>query len=336
MWFDAPRRRPGVSVGRTFFTRIKAPEAAAFWWYLPLATGGLAAYESLYHWTLRLRDYRRLMRTRVWQSLSNAAASVGIGLVHSGPLGLLVGAILFQTAGAGNLARAVERRAEGRRWLDRTGWRIALRSARGYLAFAVFGCPAALLNTGGLLLPPLILTSLYGTEVGGAFSFAFRIVSVPMALVGTAVSQVFLAEASPLMADRAGEIRRLFHRLVRRLAPMSLALGLGGLVCPWAFPVVFGADWAQAGEFAALLAVTCAAQLMVSPLSNIAVLTRRQGSQLWLDAVRVTAVILSLWGSHKLGVSATGAVMAFAICMTLLYGAYFIFYARLARGLGSA
>ncbi|MCL4178125.1 MAG: oligosaccharide flippase family protein [Verrucomicrobia bacterium] len=316
-----------------FFAWLQVPEAADYWWFIPLATGGMAVYESLYHWILRLRDYRRLMRTRVWQSTSNAAASIALGLGQQGPLGLLVGGILFQAAGVGSLLRAVHAAPDTDSQPNPHPWRSAVRTAREYAAFALFGCPAALLNASGLLLPPLIIVGLYGTEAGGAFSFAFRFVSVPMALVGTAVSQVFLAEASPLLAQRPAEVRALFNRFVLRLLPFSLALMLGGLICPWVFPPVFGADWAQAGWFAAFLAFSCAAQMLVSPVSNIAVLTRRQGFQLGLDLLRVMGVGLSLWGSFRLGATATQAVAAYAGTMLLLYGIYFLSYRRMARGL---
>ena len=315
------------------FAWLRVPEAAGYWWFIPLATGGMAVYEALYHWILRLRDYRRLMQTRVWQSTSNAAASITLGLGYPGPLGLLVGGVLYQAAGIGSLLRAV--RAAPDLGPHPPPWQSAVRTAREYAAFAVFGCPAALMNASGLMLPPLMMVGLYGAEAGGAFSFAFRFVSVPMALVGTAVSQVFLAEASPLLAQRPAEVRVLFNRFVLRLLPFSVALMLGGLVCPWLFPPVFGAGWTQAGWFAAFLAFSCAAQMLVSPVSNIAVLTRQQGCQLGLDSLRVAGVVLSLWVSFKLGATAIQAVATYAGTMVLLYGIYFLFYRRMALGLAA-
>ena len=157
-------------------------------------------------------------------------------------------------------------------------WGQLLQTAKKYRPFALFGCPSALLNAAGLLLPPLLVAGFYGTAAGGSFGFAFRIVSLPMALLGTAVSQVFLAEASPVITSQPTEVSRLFQRVTSRLLPACLALLAGGALCPWRFPWVFGANWVEAGSFAAVLSVPCAAQLLVSPISNIAVLTNRLGS----------------------------------------------------------
>jgi O-antigen/teichoic acid export membrane protein len=319
-----------------FFAWLDVPEAASFWWYLPVATAAMAGYDSLYYWALRLQQYQRLMRTRIWQSVSNALGSVGIGAVHPGPLGLVVGGILSQGAGMGSLLlNALKKTPDATGTSPGSGW-TAIRTAREHAAFAVLGCPAALFNAAGLMLPPVILIGLYGPEAGGAFSFAFKIVSMPMALVGAAVAQVFLAEASPLLEQNPAMVRHLFRRFILRLLPFSMALIVGGSFCPLLFPPVFGPDWALAGWHAAFLAVSCASQLIVSPVSNIAVMTRRQGGQLMLDALRTAVMFVSLWGSWRLGATAIQAVMYYAASMTLLYGGYFVFYYRAAQSVGGA
>jgi O-antigen/teichoic acid export membrane protein len=352
-----------AGVATPLFTFLKVPEAISFWWFLPLTALGLAVYECFYHWVLRLRRYRQLAGTRLVQAVSNVGASIGLGLFREGPLGLLIGGLLFQCAGAGSLARALRVAAEhtgdaasgsgsepagsmnrpGATEPAGTGtrrsatpprsWRETVRTARRFSMFALFGTPSALLNASGLLLPPLIVAALYGSEASGAFGFAFRVVSLPMSLLGVAISQVFLAEASPLMAAEPGKVQHLFRQVSRRLAPFALLLALGGLACPVLFPFVFGSRWAQAGQFAALLALSCAAQMMVSPVSNIAVLTRRQGSQLVLDVVRTAGVLLSLWLPYRWGAPVLVAVACLAGTTVVVYVGYYFFYRHLARGL---
>lgn len=335
-----------AGVATPLFTLLKVPEAISFWWYLPLTALGLAIYECLYHWVLRLRHYRKLAGTRLVQAISNVGTSIGLGILREGPLGLLIGGLLFQCAGAGSLARVCRARPEDAGDTEPPGsgtrqsaspprsWRETLQTARRFSMFALFGTPSALLNASGLLLPPLIVAALYGSEASGAFGFAFRVVSLPMSLLGVAISQVFLAEASPLMAAEPGKVHQLFQRVSRRLAPFAVLLALGGLTCPVLFPFVFGSRWAQSGQFAALLALSCAAQMMVSPVSNIAVLTRRQGSQLVLDVVRTVGVLLSLWLPYRGGAPVLVAVACLAGTTVVVYGGYYFFYRHLARGLG--
>jgi len=136
-----------------------------------------------------------------------------------------------------------------------------------------------------------------------------------------------------LIEKEPARVYDLFRRVSRKLAPMSGLLMVGGLFCPVLFPLVFGAKWAQSGQFAGLLAVFCAAQMLVSPVSNIAVLMRRQGSQLVLDALRTTAVVLSLWLPYRAGASPLEATAWFVGSTLGLYAGYYVFYRQLARKL---
>jgi O-antigen/teichoic acid export membrane protein len=311
------------------FDLLNLSQAKAFWWFIPLAAGGLAAYESLYYWTLRHREYGTLSRTRVWQAVTGVGSSLGIRTIQEGPLGLLVGGILLKVAGCWTLLRrATKRPAEGGAGGVRSR---PQKIAREYAGFAAFSTLAALLNASGILLPPLLITAWFGSTEAGSFGFAFRLISLPMTLVGAAVSQVFLAEAARLIRDRPEEVWPLFRRITHRLAPLATVMLVGAVACPLVFPWVFGSRWGTAGIMGGMLAVSMAAQILVSPISNIAVLLKRQGLQCGLDAVRAVVVVLTFWLPARMGLTAIYAVAWYAGSMTVLYGGYYLTYRWLAK-----
>jgi O-antigen/teichoic acid export membrane protein len=317
------------------FELLGIPAAAVYWWFIPLAMAGIATYETLYHWGLRRKEFHILTRTRVTQAVSGSATSVGLGFLVSGPFGLLVGALLYQAAGMTRLARFARNPNPLPTNDSQAPAPGFLPTVRGYLPFAGFSCLAASLNTLGVVVAPILLTRLYGEEAGGAYGFAYRLITVPMLLVGNAISQVFLAEAAPHLGTRPDYVRHLHHSILRRTVKFGLGLIGLGILSPWIFPLVFGARWAQAGIFAAWMALFCAAQLVVSPASNLAVLLRRQELQFALDLLRVLVVVPSLVVPHLLGATVTQTVACYSLCMFGLYGVYYAVYAHLARHLGN-
>jgi O-antigen/teichoic acid export membrane protein len=178
----------------------------------------------------------------------------------------------------------------------------------------------------------LLLGAFFDKEVVGSFSLAQRLVALPMALLGSAVGQVFMAEGAELVRERPAELPAFFRRVSRKMLLPALGLLCLGAVCPFAFPIVFGPPWKTAGLYAAMLSVSCAAQLIVSPTSNISILTQRQGLQFALDALRMVAVVLAIWLPSRYGAGAAVAMGCYATVVTALYGVYYQAFLRIARG----
>jgi O-antigen/teichoic acid export membrane protein len=318
--------------GDWLFRLFDASGASGFWWVIPLAVASLAAYQVGYHWALRTKAYRVLAATRIWQSLSSAVVYVLLGWLVAGPLGLLVGLLLAQGAGVLRLLRhflASSAVAEEEAAQSETLGRTARRHGR----FAVFGALAGFMNASGTLLPPLLVAGLYGPAAAGVLGFAVRLIGMPMQLIGTAVAQVFLAEAAVMIRENPAALQGLFFRLARRLSKFGALIVLGGLTCPWVFPWLFGEEWRAAGPVAAWYSLSAAAQIIVSPLSNIAVLMKRQDVQLALDALRAGVLVLSLWLPWRLGAGFETTVVVFSLAMFALYCLYFAAYVALARRL---
>jgi O-antigen/teichoic acid export membrane protein len=308
------------------------PGAIPFWWFIPAAVLAIGAYETLSHWTLRRKDYRLLTRTRMAQAATGVTASIGLGVLWAGPLGLLIGAILFQATGLAQLGR--------RAWSDavtdrssqvRTTTTPVTATFREYLPFAGYSSLGAVLNSLAIMLAPLLIARLYGDEASGAFGLAYRMITVPLLLVGTAVSQVFLAEAASCLSDRSAHISGLHQRITGRMVWFAMGVVGLGLMSPTLFPIVFGTRWVQAGQFAAWMSLYCAAQMVVSPASNLAVLLRRQDVQCSLDLLRVLMVVPALLVPHRFGASATQTVACYSLAMLAMYGVYYAAYSRLAR-----
>jgi O-antigen/teichoic acid export membrane protein len=263
------------------------------------------------------------------QAVSGVAISLAFGIFYSGPLGLILAAIAFQAAGITSLARELFRTVPA--GLPRMGYRDLRQCAVAYHRFPLYVVPATFLSTASYSVPVLLLASLFGTEQSGYYGLAYRVISLPGALVGLAVSQVFLGEAAQMLRTKPEGLTGFFRRVTSRMAWVGLAILALGAISPFIFGFVFGAKWQMAGIYAACLSLRGAAQMVVSPISSIAVLRQRQALQLILESVKCLVAVVSLYVPYALGYSALVAVASFCLSTSLVYIWGYCFYSSLCR-----
>jgi O-antigen/teichoic acid export membrane protein len=291
-------------------------------WLLPLGLLAVGWARVLIHWAIRRQAFGRITRTRISGSLGQVTTQVGLGVLISGPFGLLVGQVIGQSAGITTLALAVPR-IEGR-MLRAIRLRGMVRAAARFGDLPTFGTGAALLDSGGLLAPALLVAALYGAEVAGWFALAQRILRTPV-VFSIAVAQVYLSEA-PRLARAGGEgMYRLFKATTWRLLAFGvLSLGLVVVAGPQLFALLFGSVWTEAGRFAQFLAFVSLGQLVVAPVSQTLTVLERQGIRLAWDALRFGALLLVFLAAHELTWSPLVTIAVLSAAMTICHILLFV------------
>jgi O-antigen/teichoic acid export membrane protein len=317
LWLDPP-----------FLQKVEAYRAirsSAYW--LPLSVLGGSLYQSLNYWAVRRRAFTRIARTRMAQALALSTLQLLFGGLRLRPVGLLAADAAGRSTGTGSLALLALREDRAWQYVSLRGMWDAMRIHK---RFAIFASPASALNTMALNLAPLLLTDAYGVRVAGEFALAQRILSLPVALLGDAVSQVYLVDAARLARDDPRALDRLLVRTAVRLAALAAIPSVILLVFgPRLFVIAFGAPWADAGHYAQLLAAMVVLQLAISPLSQTLNVLRLQHWQLAWDAGRTLAVAgvvllcASRGASPRMAIGAYAATMsgAYAVNLLLLRGA---------------
>lgn len=216
----------------------------------------------------RQRAYRRLAAVRVGQSLLFVAAALAlVGL----PTGLMLAHVVAVLAMAALLVHGLMRPLQAAGPWTLAGVARAHASAPRYLL------PTALLDTFSNQLPVLVIASSWGNDAAGQFGMALRILSLPAALIGAAVAQVFYQNAAADMHADAARLHQRFLQVSLALGafavPAALAVALwGDRLFPWAF----GAVWVDAGQIAQWLVFSMAMYFVFSPTSAILIVLGRQ------------------------------------------------------------
>jgi len=189
-----------------------------------------------------------------------------------------------------------------------------------YRDFPRWSTPGVLMNSAGLQAPALLLASFWGLEVAGVFALGQRVIAMPMALVGQAAAQVHLGQAGRLARENPRALERQFARATWQLVGLgALPIAALALVGPWAFGLVFGAQWTEAGVYVRIFAIAFALQFVVAPLSSTLNVLERQRWQVAWDFGRLVAVVGSLVVCASAGVDARTALAVYAIVASIAY-----------------
>lgn len=303
---------------------LGVPAIRPYLWLVPVGIVGAGSYQVFNYWGIRRKAYSRVAQTKVTQNIGQTVAQLAIGMVSPGPAGLLIGQVVGQTAGSGNLARLAfqQDRSAFRNLSWSTMWDMAYRCRR----FPLISVFSGVLNTASVQIPNILLTTFFGVHVSGWFALGNRVLGMPLGLIGQSVAQVYLGQASRLAKQDPLEAERLFTRTSKRLAIASVVpIILIGASGPSLFELVFGFDWREAGVYVQLLVPGFIGQMVVTPLSHTFVILERHDLFLIFNVVRLVFTVSSVVLPFHLGRGPTWAVALYSASMFLTYVlAYFM------------
>jgi O-antigen/teichoic acid export membrane protein len=117
-------------------------------------------------------------------------------------------------------------------------------------------------------LPLFTLNAFFAPSIAGYYAFGFRILQMPMSLLGTAIGQVFYQRAT--IAQQQGTLSNLVEDTYKRLTVLGLfPMLVLSIIGRDLFSLVFGASWAEAGTYVQILSPWAFFWFISSPLSTV-------------------------------------------------------------------
>jgi O-antigen/teichoic acid export membrane protein len=318
----------GLSLVFTFWgeqvMNLLNSEALIDYTYLiPLGVLFAGGYNIILHWSLRSKDFKAITRTKVTQSIASNFCKVGLGLIGLGSLGLIISQIIGQGGGIFRLSSPlIEKRREiikDIKWIEIK--KLFIR----YIKFPLFSAPSNYVYTAGSQAPIIILTVLFGTSTAGLYGLAISIVSLPISLLASSISDVFYSEVASIGKSSPNKIKSLLLKLSGKLAligivPLVVFVSFG----PWLFSFVFGQHWYDAGVYARLLAFVAYAQFIILPSGRILEVLEKQNIGLFMNVFGLIIIIFTFVSASFLGFTAIQTIMLYALASTMNYLLIFI------------
>jgi len=286
-------------------------EIAGLLWLVPAYIFIIGFSQALTYWSYRKRQFGVVAQS----TISRNAGMVGLqlALFPLGATALVLGKVFGQVIFAGMLAL---------RSLDLLKERFSLAGLRGnashFRKYPIFSTWSGVTGSAAQQAPMLMFAALFSPTQAGLYSLAFRMVSLPGTLIGTAVANVFLPHASD--AHRSGDLGALLVRVHNVLVPLAIpVVTVLLLLSPDIFSFVFGAEWREAGHYAQWLSVMLYANFVFSPVSTAFGIMNKQDVGLMLFVALLIVSVISIWVGAIFYQSTLASVAIYSVANTLLY-----------------
>lgn len=292
-------------------------------WILLLAPIGilLSAIMQIFNfYSSRQKSFRLNATSRLGLSCFTGVVSILLGFTHAGSDGLILGFLAGLVAGV--LILYIPLRSSiwpSCRIMPNFSDRFFIDKYRQYIAV---NTPHALVDTlevSGILF---LMNKTYSASDIGSYFFAYRILKLPVALIGASVFQVFYQRISA--AKASGEsVQPLVRGVIRRMALIGLpGFALLMAISPELFAFAFGEEWRESGELASIMAPWLYFNFIASSISSVTFLFNRQKSAFLITIVDLSVrlswlFIAGIYFDFKLTVTAmscfSSGIMIFAI-----------------------
>ena len=230
---------------------------------IPLSVFFVSSYQCFNFYLIRKKAYKASARNKVYRRGSEAVVQSATGWLRYNQ-GLLFGSLIGDFVNF--IGAFLQIKNQGFRiQKDLQQLKYILKQ---YWQFPIFHAFPSFLNTISLTLPVFIVHAAFGKAETGQFDLSRLVLSLPMALISTALSQVYLQHQAEKIRNKQS-VASDFWSVSKALFWMSIPLAL--LLFLFATPLfsfIFGSQWALAGKLTAVLIFGQAIKFIVSPMSS--------------------------------------------------------------------
>lgn len=258
-------------------------------WFIPIGVFLTGAYSSVQYWSVRKKKFSDISYSRISQTLSNNGVSLVFGFFSGDKIGLVLGQLMSFGGGILKLAHTALKdisSTSGTRLKD-TLWKY-----RNYPKFSTF---EALANVSAIQLPILVIGMYYVGDEVGYMIMAMKILSIPMGLIGSSLSQVYIANAADKLSEN--KLYEYTISILKKIIKLSFPpFFLLLLLSPYIFGYVLGDKWAGMGIYVMAMIPWFFMQIVSSPVSMSLHLLKKQKIALLLQVFGffIRVVILCL------------------------------------------
>jgi O-antigen/teichoic acid export membrane protein len=250
---------------------------AEYLWIVPISTALLGFYSALQFWSVRKKRYGAIVRTRFKQSIGGSATQIALGWLGWGAGGLIFGYLVNSVAGIFGFGKQILR--EDRNSLKEVKLKRMGEVGRGYIKYPKYSVLEVLATNSAVQLPMIIIAASATSAEVGFVLLASRVIAAPVALIGGAISQVYLSSAPQNF--REGRLIEFTFYVINQIVRIGAGpLCFLGIISPLIFPLVFGDDWRRAGVLLAWMTPWFLLQMIATSISMALHVTDNQRAAL--------------------------------------------------------
>ncbi|POY37102.1 hypothetical protein C3K47_08580 [Solitalea longa] len=288
---------------------------------LPFLTLTTSLFQIVSYWLNRKNDYTTMARGKVWQSAGMAFIQIAFSFL--GEIALVMGRLIGQIA---STVYSLPQLLKRQNWKKLKFNKQELKeTAIEYADFPKYSMPNSLVNNISGSLPVFLLTQYFSITATGLFSWASRIIQVPMSMITMSMQQVFFQEASRIN----NEGKNLYSLVIRTYKKLFfIAIGpylIFGIFSPFIFRIVFGAQWEEAGVYTQYLTPWLFLVFLNSPITSIIPVLNKQKQYLVFEVLILIIRYIALFIGYKVFHSVNISIILYSAA-GFFYSIFLFFY----------
>jgi O-antigen/teichoic acid export membrane protein len=304
------------------------PSSPDYLFAIPVAALFYGGYQAFSFWQIRQRNYVVVSGSRISQSLTNSASSLGIFFIGFGINGLILGNVLGQFAAF--LYAFLSTAGRFKDFLVKPFSDLKVVAGR-YADMPKVNSIHALSDVGQSTAVILMITGIFGSVSTGLYGLTMRILQAPLNMIGNSLAMVFYKEVSEKTIN--GQlISKLLLSTMRTLFLISLPVFLLLMVFgPDLFALVFGSEWRDAGLYARIMSPWLMLNFIASPLSNLPIILSKQRAFFVYSLIGNSIVIASLAIAGWLFNEIKSGLIVLSAVQCLFQLSMIVFFFRIAK-----
>lgn len=287
-------------------------------------------WRLLNYWSTRKGNFKDIAIGNILRTYGNSIVSVGLGVLSLGKnVGLILGTVigqLFETTfllfQRGKILRVAIKNIK----------RVYLKEyAIRYRRFLLIDTPHVIIDNINNQGSPFIIAYYFSKQSLGYYSFMMRILRLPVALIGSSISQVLYRTIAHSYANGesiSNKVKKItFVLFLFSIIPSFILF----FFAPNLFAFVFGEEWRIAGEYASILSLYMCTHFVVSSLSFVPYVIGRMKFDFIFSTICNLLFVLLLIASSAFGNDFSVGLWLINIVISSLYMGYIIWILRIVK-----
>ncbi|QOI97186.1 MAG: oligosaccharide flippase family protein [Flammeovirgaceae bacterium] len=307
------------SAGKYLVVFFEWEAIEAYLWFIPLYLLLIGLDNLLLGWGIRLKEFKRSALGKIVSTSASKLVTLLVGLfVRTDASGLITGnALQYPLDSLARMGGAM--RNQFHRLNRFISFADIRRLWKAYKAYPFFITTGLLLSNFSNQLPVYIISFYFGQTTLGLFALAFSLVSMPMNVLISSSTTVFLQKAAELHPDYPEQLSLISLQLYKKLFLLGItSLTALSLISLPLFVFLFGEPWRESGIFAAILAFSFIPGVAANPLSVLFRVLHKEHSNFILNMVFIVLKAAGLLAG-AMTASAQAAIMGYVLATILGY-----------------
>ncbi|MFN3839750.1 MAG: oligosaccharide flippase family protein [Cyclobacteriaceae bacterium] len=274
--------------GKYLLTFFEWQAIEAFLWFMPVYFFLIGVDSMLLGWSIRLKEFKRSAAGKIISTTSSKLTTLLFGIfARADASGIIIGnALQFPLDSLARMGTSMRKQFRNINRL--ISFQDARRLWNTYRAYPFFVTTGLLLSNFGNQLPVYIISFYFGQTTLGWFALAFSLVSMPMNVLISSSTTVFLQKAAEVHQDNPVQLGSIALQLYTKLFLVGLiSLTVLAVVSLPLFVLIFGEPWRESGVFASFLAISFIPGVAANPISVLFRVLHQEHKNLSLNMLHI-------------------------------------------------